>query len=323
MANIPQVKCIYKITSPSGKIYIGQAINARRRFLDYKSKLARSQPGLNNSFKKHGWDKHTFAIIHELPNDVTQDVLNKYECLYMEIYKSCGFKLLNVKEGGSNGRNSDESIKKANDKWKIWYQNNPDAGRKWIDKSVEARKGGTLSDDHKSKIRLKLKGRIFTEEHKLNHSNGMKGTTKTLTDAFLAAQRKKGAKYGGANKRSVNQFSIEGEFIKSWASIMQVEKETGITKSSITRCLRRGGKSAGGYLWKYESDGSTINPLLHQHNHSPLPKKVIQLSKVGQIIHEWPSQTAAGGSLGIPVLSISRCARGLAKSAGGFIWKYK
>ena len=49
---------IYKITSPTNKIYIGQSINIEKRFLNYNSINCKKQIRLYNSFKKYGFDKH-------------------------------------------------------------------------------------------------------------------------------------------------------------------------------------------------------------------------------------------------------------------------
>lgn len=56
---------IYKITSPSGKIYIGQSKNIARRFNTYKNSLYRvkNQIILYNSFLKYGAENHQFDII--------------------------------------------------------------------------------------------------------------------------------------------------------------------------------------------------------------------------------------------------------------------
>jgi group I intron endonuclease len=58
---------IYKITSPTDKIYVGQSLNINRRFNTYKSniELLIKQPKLYNSIKKHGWENHTFEVIEE------------------------------------------------------------------------------------------------------------------------------------------------------------------------------------------------------------------------------------------------------------------
>jgi len=55
---------IYKITSPSGKIYIGQSINIKKRFLKYKSlQNTKEQPALVRSFIKYGVINHVFETI--------------------------------------------------------------------------------------------------------------------------------------------------------------------------------------------------------------------------------------------------------------------
>lgn len=57
---------IYKITSPTGRVYIGQSKDIKRRKRDYKriSKV-KGQPLLEKSILKYGWEFHTFEIIEE------------------------------------------------------------------------------------------------------------------------------------------------------------------------------------------------------------------------------------------------------------------
>ena len=78
--------CIYKITSPSGKIYIGQTRNFRHRLSVHKYDIKRSRTYLSASIKKYGFDSHKFEIIHELPIDVDQSFLDTYEILYISAY---------------------------------------------------------------------------------------------------------------------------------------------------------------------------------------------------------------------------------------------
>jgi len=54
---------IYKITSPSGKIYIGQSTNIEKRVSRYKKLSCEKQVKLYSSLKKYGWDSHKFEII--------------------------------------------------------------------------------------------------------------------------------------------------------------------------------------------------------------------------------------------------------------------
>lgn len=56
---------VYKITSPSGKIYVGQSIDIDRRFYQYKLKRCKYQLKLYNSFLKYGIENHSFEVIEE------------------------------------------------------------------------------------------------------------------------------------------------------------------------------------------------------------------------------------------------------------------
>lgn len=100
---------IYKITSPSGKIYIGQSWNIKARFNKYNKVKCKEQRYLYHSLVKYGVNNHEFEILHELPSDITQLVLDDYEILYWELYKGCGVEMLNIKEPGSYGKHSEET----------------------------------------------------------------------------------------------------------------------------------------------------------------------------------------------------------------------
>jgi group I intron endonuclease len=72
---------IYKILSPTNKIYIGQSIDIKRRFKEYKTFQCKQQPKIHNSLKKYGPENHIFEIIEEC----SLEQLNEKE-LYWKIY---------------------------------------------------------------------------------------------------------------------------------------------------------------------------------------------------------------------------------------------
>lgn len=106
---------IYSITSPSGRIYIGQSWDIKQRWFGHKKISKRGCPLLNNSFKKYGTDKHLFKIICELPPDISQEILDQYEIIYINQYKEVGFRLLNLKSGGYNAKLPEYLRKKISD----------------------------------------------------------------------------------------------------------------------------------------------------------------------------------------------------------------
>ena len=50
---------------------------------------------------------------------------------------------------------------------------------------------------------------------------------------------------------------------------------------------------------------------------------ILQFSKNGTLIKEWPSAKEAERQLGIPQSHICACLKGRLKSTGGFVWRYK
>ena len=51
-------------------------------------------------------------------------------------------------------------------------------------------------------------------------------------------------------------------------------------------------------------------------------KPILQFSKDGTLIKEWPSLSEAYRHLGIACQNICTCLKGRRKSAGGFVWRY-
>lgn len=91
------MKHIYKITNPTGKIYIGKTKNLKYRTKKYKYADCQAQPKLYNSLKKYGWDAHVFETVYQ--GDCSDACLNRLETLYVRMYdsKNTG---LNCTEGG-------------------------------------------------------------------------------------------------------------------------------------------------------------------------------------------------------------------------------
>lgn len=54
-------------------------------------------------------------------------------------------------------------------------------------------------------------------------------------------------------KKSVLQYSMEGEFIKEWSSALDVQDELGISQANISACCRKfKRKSTGGFKWEFK-----------------------------------------------------------------------
>lgn len=152
---------IYKIESPSGNVYVGQSWDIKRRWARHKDLSDQKSVALQRSFKKHGIVNHIFSIVHQLPSDVSQEILDMYEVVYMGLFKECGVPLLNIREGGSRGKHSSETIEKmriiSTGNKNMLGKTHTDATKKKISmskkgRSVPPNKGKKASDEVRKKL---------------------------------------------------------------------------------------------------------------------------------------------------------------------------
>lgn len=168
---------IYKITSPSGKIYIGQSKHCFYRWKYHYSKLnCKRQRHLYNSLLKYGFNKHQFEILEEC--NVKE--LNDKEIYWIKYYNSTNKTIgLNIREGGNGKITSKETIElmrnNALGNTNMLGKTHSDETKKLISKN---RKGIKFSDETKKKMSESRKGYKHTEETKNKLSKANKFTRK-------------------------------------------------------------------------------------------------------------------------------------------------
>lgn len=157
---------IYKIESPSGKIYIGQSYNIYDRWNMHRWYAKKGfDYFIYRSFHKYGIDSHKFTVVHELPIDVSNEVITRYEQIYMDAYRECGSIMLNMTTaaGTTKGRkHTDEARKKMSKRKK----ENPN-WKKGILRAIETNKGNKYSLGHRHSEETKKK---MSEAHRGNKS---------------------------------------------------------------------------------------------------------------------------------------------------------
>lgn len=163
---------IYKITSPSNKIYIGQSWDWIKRKSVYKRLACPKQLHLYNSLLKYGYDNHKIEVIDKFPEDITQEELDNKEIEYCKIYKDQGFKLLNIREAGRGGKLSKETIEKmkASLKGRVISK---ESTRKMLE--TKKQNGFVLSKESRKKIGDKHKGKIISLEQRMQISKKLTG----------------------------------------------------------------------------------------------------------------------------------------------------
>lgn len=160
---------IYKITSPSGKIYIGQSVNIKSRHRDYlKLGYCKLQRRLNFSFVKYGVLNHIFETI-ELCN---LEDLNERERYWQDFYDACNkHKGLNCRLTGTKDKSgvmSKETKQRVSDTFKLRGTvkggNNPMFGKKHSEESrnkmSKFHSGKKLSKVQIEDIKMRFKGSL-------------------------------------------------------------------------------------------------------------------------------------------------------------------
>lgn len=124
----------------------------------------------------------------------------------------------------------------------------------------------------------------------------------------------------GTRDHKVCQYSLDGEYIKTWDTIKEAESWLGIkhAQANIVQCCQGKKRRAYGYIWRYiEEQTERVASL------TPYRSPVCQFSKTGQLLATYPTIKAASDATGIGETSIGNNLRGRSKSAGGFSWKFE
>lgn len=141
---------VYKITSPSGKVYVGKSMAFKTRMENYNCINCTHQIKVHRSLKKHGVKNHKFDIIEEFKSNSLY--ASGKEIFWIRTYMSNFSKYpeqngLNLTDGGEGSPGA------------VW--------------SAEARKRS--SESRKGKPNLRSRGRKMTQEFKDKVSKAKKG----------------------------------------------------------------------------------------------------------------------------------------------------
>jgi len=228
---------LYKIESPSNKIYIGQTSNLKRRLLSYKKEDCKSQRILYNSIKKYGWKNHTFTILEELIT--TSEEIDKLEIKFIKYYKNLNISL-NIASGGTNGNkgNIRQKGKDSPRSIKVYQFDIEGNLIKIFDSITEASQNSGAQITKISKAILK----------KSFYAGGYLWLNQKLFDEGVIPVRE------NSIFKKCNQFDKQNRFINQYYCAAEASRETGVNSSHILECIKGLRKSAGGFLWYTETN---------------------------------------------------------------------
>ena len=235
---------IYKITSPSNRVYIGSTNNIGTRKRNYKSLSCKQQRKLYNSLLKYGWDNHSFEVIEE----VLFEHMYIRERHWQEVY--------DVVSEGLNCLLVDtlEKPRVVSKETRLLMSKNSGArnkSRKWIDKINESNRGSKHTEESKLKMSMTKLGKKEskeTREKKRQMRLGKKHSPETIKKI------KEGQKGKKVFSKKLYQYSLEGEFIREWKNCKEASENLQVSISYL-RDAARGvyNHKAHGFSWKYDN----------------------------------------------------------------------
>lgn len=204
----------------NNKFYVGQTVKSlteRKAIHYYYARRGIKNYYFYNALRKYkDWEWNILQVTY------CKEELDTQEKYWIRVLNSMMPNGYNTREGGANGRMSEESCNKIRKKL---------TGYKHTKEHCEAKKGNTNGCGNRGKKR--------TEEHRKHYSEAKKGV-KLSKEACKNISE--------AHKKAV--LCVETK--KVYRSIMEAKKETGISSTSnISQVANGKRKTAGGYSWKY------------------------------------------------------------------------
>jgi group I intron endonuclease len=134
-----RLHCIYKLTSPSGKSYIGQTNNYHSRMIGHKNSFKKAKNSkrkltrIENAIKKYGFENFKKEI---LITNITRSKIDEYEKFYISEHKTLSPNGYNLRIGGDLSTFSEDVKAQMSESAKIRYNSLSDEDKLEWNKSL-------------------------------------------------------------------------------------------------------------------------------------------------------------------------------------------
>lgn len=198
-----------------------------------------------NKYWKNIVKKHQYRV-DILMDNLTWDQACEKEKEFIRLYGRKDLNLgtlTNLTDGGEGIYNpSAETRMKKSKSMLLFTTKNPNFMKEIHSRRDMISLGKLISErrDHKS-AGLKLK-----ETHKKHPEIGKRIGEK------IRLNKERGKKLSLSLCKPINQYDMDGNFIKEWFSQKQASQELKISYSGICNCLKKRSKSCGNFKWEYK-----------------------------------------------------------------------
>ena len=205
---------IYRYISPSGKSYIGQTTNEvyRRRMWFGKGRYTGGRSKIDRARKKYGPENFMYEVL----------LRNQYSGI--------------------------EAATLDLNKWETYYIGYYDTCKNGYNSTLggDGSRGYIQSVEALQKISKILKGGKKPNGFGSRVPSSLKGIARSVGHRKKLSESKKNSGH------KILQYSLTGEYIKTWDNIDKVAKTLGVSRESIAGCCRGKSKTAHKFIWKYK-----------------------------------------------------------------------
>ena len=254
-----------------------------------------SQPAFANAIKKYGWDNFEHIIFMD---GLTEEEAKRIEILLIALFQTNCNRFnsptygYNLTDGGDNPPTHARTV--------YQYSLNGTFIKQWTS-IIEASES----------LNIKTSTIILCCQNKKKSAGGF---------LWVYDKQDKISTYNNLREKvAILQYDIYGNFINKFNSLSEASQSTGISVSNICNCYKHEKKSAGGFVWRLETD----DDITYKNNKGNNRKKVLQFDMNGNFIQEFESLNDAAQAVGLKAPSgIKKCCNNKGTQSGGYKWKW-
>lgn len=109
----------------------------------------------------------------------------------------------------------------------------------------------SMPDEDRNKINLDNLVINHIDENKLNNRVD---NLEWCTSKYNANYGERKNNIAKSRHKPIIQYDLQGNYIKTWDSIIEASNELNIIDTSICKCLKGKRNKAGGYIWRYADE---------------------------------------------------------------------
>lgn len=164
-----------------------------------------------------------------------------------------------------------------------------------------------LTVNHKDENKLNNRAdnlEYMTLAENIRYGGGIQRSAKSRTDNPLTGT-------------AVNQYTLNGTFVKRYLSINQAKRENNFHQENISLCCQHKRNQSNGYIWRYDGDDEV------SYNKKKNTKSISVFDMDDNHISDFNSAVEASEFTKALRSHISQCCKGYRKSSNGYKFKYK